>query len=248
MSDPLVFDLTDNMLIPRSYLFRIRLILNDGGLCVVPSDTCYALVGIPMLKGVGDAIRAVLDRDKTPISVTFGTQKLAERFVVFNRANLQVIDDYAPGPLTIVAALRPDLPDVHAQRLNEALKNPKREIGLRFPDSPTEVQLSSELERPLTTTAILYRNGQPVRSFDDAVDIVTEGAKRGGVTRSICAIRRRDARFAGELSTVVEADVRPGSLGSTYRVYREGDVSERQIRRSLSGLDRYIVRSLDEWD
>lgn len=247
MGDPLVFDLTDNMLIPRSHLFRIRHILNDGGLCVVPSDTCYALAGIPMLKGVGDDIRAVLHRDNTPISVTFGTQKLAERFVVFNRANLQVIDDYAPGPLTIVAALRADISDVHAKRLNDALKNPKREIGVRFPDSPTEVQLSSELERPITTTAIVYRNQQPVRNFDDAVDIVADGAHRSGVLRTICAIRRSRAQFTGELSTVVEADVLPGSAGTAYQVYREGDVSERQIRRSLSGLDRYLVRGMDEW-
>ncbi len=248
MSDPLVFDLTDNMLIPRSHLFHIRHVLNDGGLCVVPSDTCYALAGIPMLKGLGDDVRAILDRDQTPISVTFGTQRLAERFVVFNRANLAIIDDYAPGPLTIVAALRSDISDVHAKLLNDALKNPKREIGVRFPDSPTEVQLSSELERPITTTAILYRNKQPVRNFDDAVDIVSEGAKRSGVQRAICAIRRKRAKFAGELSTVVETDIRPGSPGSTYRIYREGDVSERQIRRSLSGLDRYIVRSMDDWE
>jgi len=248
MSGPPVFNLTDNMLIPRSYLFEVRRILNSGGLCVVPSDTCYALVGIPMLKGVGDAIRAILDKGSTPISVTFGTQKLAERFVEFNRANLKIIDDYSPGPLTIVAALRADVSDQHAKLLNEALMNPKREIGVRFPDSPAELQLSSELERPLTTTAIMYRNGLPVRSFDDALDIVLEGAARHGLDRGICAIRRKEAKFVGELSTVVEAEVNSFDGGSKYIIHREGDVSERRIRRSLAGLDRYIIRGIDEWE
>lgn len=110
--------LPTNMLIPRSYLFRIRHILNDGGLCVVPVRHLLCAGRDPNAQGCGGRHQGRLNRDTTPISVTFGTQKLAERFVVFNRANLQVIDDYAPGPLTIVAALRSDISDFHAKLLN----------------------------------------------------------------------------------------------------------------------------------
>jgi L-threonylcarbamoyladenylate synthase len=247
MTHPLIFDLTDSMLIPRAYLFRIRSSLNQGGLCVVPSDTCYVLAGIPVLRNVCRDINSILLRGRQPISVTFGTQNLAERFVEFNRANLQLIDDFTPGPVTIVAPLRADLPDVLARALNDALENPKREIAVRFPDSPAEVQLSSELERPITTTAITYRHGRPVKSFDDALGIVRQGVSNSGINREISAIRHRLSKFSGALSTVVEAERLSGIRGNRYHIFRDGEISERQIRASLATLDRYIVR-YTEWD
>ena len=247
MNQPLVVKLTKGMLIPRAYLHRIRQSLYHGGLCLTPSDTCYVLAGIPALRNLCDDINAILKRDRLPISVTFGTQGLAERFVQFNRANIQLIDEFTPGPVTIVAPLRADLPDSLARALNGALNNPKREIAVRFPDSPAEVQLSSELERPLTTTAILYRNHVPVKSFDDAFDIVMEGRARSGINREICAIRQGQGNFSGDLSTVVEAGRLSGARGSNYQIFREGEVSEKRIRKSLAALDRYVLRNDDEW-
>ncbi|MEU8006860.1 Sua5/YciO/YrdC/YwlC family protein [Catellatospora sp. NPDC049111] len=248
MDKPVIFDLTGSMLIPRAFLYRIRTGLNRGGLCIMPSDTCYALVGIPVLRGVCDDINLILDRGREPISATFGTQRLAERFVNFNTAALHIIDEFAPGPITIVAPLKAGLPQELASALNGALNNPKREIAVRFPDSPAEVQLSSELERPLTTTAIYYRDKTPVRSFGDAVDIVYEGATAAGIERELYAVRRRRGKFLLNLSTVLEIDAPTTARGTRYTIFREGEVTEHQVRRKLAALDRYFVRRGDEWE
>jgi tRNA A37 threonylcarbamoyladenosine synthetase subunit TsaC/SUA5/YrdC len=235
------------MLLSHSHLFEIRRCLHQGGLCIIPSDTCYILSGIPMMRGVGRDIRIILGREGQALSVTFGSQVMAERFIEFNRAALQVMDDFTPGPATIVLPLRSDLPHEVAARLNEALNSPKREIAIRFPDSAVELQVSSELERPITTTAIRYRDDSPVKNFDDAVDIVAHGIAKHEIKRELCAVRRRFNQAASGLSTVVEPSVHAGRGGSKYTIHREGEISEQQIRRSLAGLDRYILRDLDEW-
>jgi L-threonylcarbamoyladenylate synthase len=243
-----MYALTDGFLIPRAFLFEIRSHLNRGGLCITPSDTCYGLVGIPILRDVCSDISLILNRGREPMSVVFGTQHLAERFVVFTRANLQLIDEFTPGPLTIIAPIRSDAPDGQIRPLLLGLnKDPAdRNLGVRFPDSPPEVQLSTELERPLTTTAILYRDRSPVRNFDDAVEIVIEGMERNGIDRQLCAIRRPGRIGSGALSTVVETTGgSPRAIG--YSIIREGAISEDRIRSALSGLDRYVLRDVDEW-
>lgn len=247
MTKPKVFDLTGGMLLSHAHLFEIRRCLNRGGLCILPSDTCYSLSGIPMVRGIGRDIRAILEREGQPLSVTFGIQGMAERFVQLSRAALQIIDDFTPGPVTIVVPLRIDLPNELAGALNEALMNPKREIAIRFPDSPVELQLSSELERPITTTAIRYRNGDPVRSFGDAVDIVLDGISNHEIRRELHAVKLRTNQFLSGLSTVVEPRSNSDWGGVSYTIYRAGELSEGQIRKSLSALDRYIVRDINEW-
>ena len=238
--------LSDTLLVPRAYLFRLRNHLNRGGLCVVPSDTSYALAGIPVIRDVCRDINKILNKGDQAVPVTFGTQILAERFVEFSRANLQLIDEFTPGPITIVAPLRSDLPRHQVEALLRALNKTGNSIGIRFPDSPPEVQISSELERPITTSAILYRDGTPVRNFTDAFDIVEEAASRHGIARSGYGIRRPATIAEGGLSTVVETTSSNPRVNS-YSIVRQGAVSEKQIRHALAALDRYVARDVEEW-
>ena len=243
---PTVITLSDTLLVPRAYLFQLRGHLNRGGLCVVPSDTCYALAGIPVIRGVGRDINKILDKGNQHIPVSFGTQNLAERFVEFSRENLQLIDEFTPGPLTLVVPLRRDLPEHQVDALMLALNGDNRSIGIRFPGSPPEIQISSELERPITTSAIFYRDGTPVRNFADALDIVQEAIERHGIDRSTYGIRRRAAIKSGGLSTVVETS--PAlSRRKGFAIIRPGEVSEKQIRSALAALDRYVARDVEEW-
>jgi L-threonylcarbamoyladenylate synthase len=243
--DITVFPLSTDGFLDRSVMYGIMRSLKRGALTIVPSDTTYSLCGIPFLRGVCDDIDLILSRDGRAISLAFGTQALAERYVVFNRGHLRLIDEFTPGPLTVVAPMRKDLGDAQRKALSAALRT-ENELGVRFPKSWSEIQLSCELERPLTTAAILYRNGAPVKNFDDAVDIISEGRALGAVDREILAIRRRRLIAGGELSSVVTAlppDVEPGRIV----MIREGALSEADIRKAVKPLDRYVARDFDEW-
>jgi tRNA A37 threonylcarbamoyladenosine synthetase subunit TsaC/SUA5/YrdC len=247
MTEPYVCKLTKSSLIPHSSLTRIANSLMLGGLCIVPSDTCYVLASIPFIRHVCRDINLILERGNQPISVTFGTQRFAERFVEFSHPSLQLLEDLTPGAITIVSPLKLNLPDELANMLNGALNNPKREIAIRFPDSPSEVQLSNELERPLTTTAIYYPDKRPVKDFEDAVTIVLRGVARCEIEREIAGVQRHRRTFDSDLSTVLEAAMAYDARGVHYTIFREGEVSEKKVRNSLQAVNRRTFRRTDEW-
>jgi tRNA A37 threonylcarbamoyladenosine synthetase subunit TsaC/SUA5/YrdC len=242
-----IVDLTNGFLIPTSHLYRIIRSLNQGGLCILPSDTCYALAGMPMLGRVCDDVNRILNKGTQPLLVTFGKQTHAEAWVNFRAADLQLINDFTPGPLTVIASFRDDIPGQLVQALTQALNRPIPTLGVRFPDSPAELQLSGELERPLTTSAVLYEDGRAVRDFDDAIEIVAAAMERLQIKRELMGIRQRRRRFAGNLSTVMQTQAL-GTRDSEYLIYRHGEISEKRIRDSLKALDRRFTRGeVGEW-
>lgn len=241
-----VVALSDDGFIERSQIFAIRKHLEAGGLCIVPSDTSYALVGLPFIRGVTADINTLLDKGSQQVPLTFGTQPLAERFVIFDRAHLQLIDTFTPGPITIVATIRKDLPPPMKREAIAKVLNTVDTVGVRFPRSVVENQISAELERPLTTSAILYRDHSPVKNFVDALDIVTDAMETTGIERSLIGIRRKSNIRQGSLSTVV-IPVSPSENSDRFILAREGEVPEDKIRSALKALDRYVARDFEDW-
>jgi tRNA A37 threonylcarbamoyladenosine synthetase subunit TsaC/SUA5/YrdC len=239
-----LFTLSEDGFIERAFIYRIRRHLEHGGLCILPSDTSYALVGIPFIRGVTATINQILDKGKQAVPLTFATQSLAERFVVFDRNHLQLLDEFTPGPITIVAPLKKNLPPpVNTELINEIL-NTSGTVGVRFPRSIPESQISAELERPLTTSAILYRDSSPVKNFADALDIVNEGLHNSDSEAKILGVRRRASLKKGLLSTVVTPS---RTETERFSIHREGAIPEDKIRASLSALDRYVLRDFEDW-
>jgi tRNA A37 threonylcarbamoyladenosine synthetase subunit TsaC/SUA5/YrdC len=241
-----VISLSEDGYIERAQVYRIRKHLESGGLCILPSDTSYALVGLPFIRGVTADINSLLDKGMQQVPLTFGTQPMAERFVIFDRAHLQLIDTFTPGPITIVATIRKDLPPPMKREAIAKVLNTVDTVGVRFPRSIVENQLSSELERPLTTSAILYRDHSPVKNFVDALDIVEEAVEQNSVERAIIGIRRRSNIRQGNLSTVV-IPVPASENPDRFILAREGELPEDKIRSALKALDRYVARDYEDW-
>ncbi|MFD3406249.1 L-threonylcarbamoyladenylate synthase [Kribbella sp. NPDC058693] len=242
-----VFRLHTSGLLRHGDVFHTIETLKTGGLCVVPSDTSYALAGAPMVRGVCRDVNLILSKGDQKIPLAFGTQVMAERYVSFNRRALHLIDQETPGPITIVAPMSTRLSVERRQALSRAL-NTNNEIGVRFSESIIESRLSSEIDMPLTTSAILYSNGTAVKNFDDAVEIVQEGMDNREIHRELVAIRRGSLIRAGELSTVVEPRpmLRTGD-GPSLVIHREGSISEQKLLRSVRALERYSLRDVSEW-
>jgi tRNA A37 threonylcarbamoyladenosine synthetase subunit TsaC/SUA5/YrdC len=231
----------------RGDIFRAMQALRAGGLCIVPSDTCYALAGLPTIRDVCGDVNVILSKGSQKIPLTFGTQVMAERYVAFNRRALQLIDEFTPGPITVVAPMSPRLSADRRLALSQAL-NTQNEIGVRFTESTVEMQLSCEIDLPLTTSAILYSNDAPVKNFDDAVGIVQDGMDRHDIHRRAIAVRRGSVIRNGELSTVVEPNlINRSSDQPSLVIHREGSISEQKLLRSIRALDRYSLRDISEW-
>lgn len=217
-------------------MHEVRGALNKGGLAIVPSDTCYALAGIPFVRGVPGLIDSVLCRGFEKISLGFGSLAMAERFTTFGWMEYRLADEFLPGPLTIVAPIRPDVPN---RAVVAELLHTSGTVGVRVTQSRVERQISNELQAPLTTSAIM-RSGLSVKHYEDAVETVQRGLD--GVDLSdrvpLVAIRHPDVR-EGDRSTVVER-----SGPRCLVVHRDGAVDERKLRRVVRS---YTPRDVEDW-
>lgn len=230
---------------------KIRTTLNSGGICIVPSDTCYAVAVKPLWAGATELVDRVLDRNHTKISLSFGSQAMIERFVDLGIPEYRILDSLKRSqPVTIVAPISETLSPETRASLPRAVFSENGSLGVRLSGSIIERFLSNELDTPLTTAAINYPDGNPVRDFHDAVEIVSASLVRNSshLLRntsqkqfSVAAIRHPSVPMRA-LSTVVGIS---HSLDVTgVIIYRQGDVN-RRLLENLAGTMTF--RDVSEW-
>jgi len=212
----------------------IRFCLDHGGFVVLPSDTGYSLACLPFRQDTITKLRAMLGHPNTSIPLSFGSYAMAARYVAIATENDRIVDHHAPGPLTIVCPMRPDMAPEHAAALASALHT-EGTIGVRFPDSAVERQISIECDRPITTCAIRSADGEIVRSFDDALSIVRQSVEELGVECFLAAVNTRVIKYPMQ-STVATADPHLVSTPSVVKVYRHGAIEAQDLQNSVKQL------------
>lgn len=225
-------------------IHQIRTTLNSGGICIVPSDTCYAVAVRPLRAGATELVDRVLDRNHTKISLNFGSQPMLERFVDLGIPEYRILDSLKRSqPVTIVAPISEALSPETKASLPRAVFSENGSLGVRLSGSIVERFLSNELDTPLTTAAINHPDGSPVRDFHDAVDIVSASLVRNSSQKyfSVAAIRHPSIPMRA-LSTVV--GISRSLDGTGVIIYRQGDVN-RRVLENLAGT--MTLRDASEW-
>lgn len=221
------------------HLREVCYVLKNGGLCILPSDTCYSVAALPLQREVMDSVAQLLPaKSKDPIPLAFGSLAMVERYVELSSEDHRAIDKFCPGPITLVCPIR----SITEKHILQDMLHTQGTIGVRIPDSPVERQISSELERPITTCAIRDDDGVAVKDFDEAVDIIRmrlEGAK---TEPTLMAIKMMRVKYATH-STVVSVHA---ELASPYmiKVYRPGVIDPEEIRDTVR---QYSFRDVEEW-
>jgi len=230
-------------MLPPGEIHQIRRALTAGGLCILPSDTCYALAGNPLIAGVPALVNSVLDRHEEKISLSFGSQPMVERYVDLGYREHRLLDAADKStPITLVAAVSTDLPDQVRRALPAALYT-TGELGIRLSQSWIERQVSSELDVPVTSAAIYYADGQPVRSFDDAITIVISGLLRAQNDETpLVAVRHPPVNSKGVSSVVGYKRDEDGR--NVLVVFREGAVESRRVIEIAGKLS---ARDVEDW-
>ncbi len=151
-------------------LTRLRELLGNGGVAVVPCDTIYGIVGIA--PDTEARIRAIKGRgEDKPFLQLVADSAGASRFASPAPPRLA---KYWPGPLTVI------LP-AHIGGT----------IALRVPSSEFLRGLIQSIGRPLYSTSVnragqasLWRIGEIVEAFESAVDLVLDAGDLPGATPS----------------------------------------------------------------
>lgn len=156
-------------------------IVRDGGLIVVPTDSCYALGCHLGDKAAMDRIRQIRQVDERH-HLTLMCRDLSEIALYARVDNVQyrLLKATTPGSYTFILEGTKELP--------RRLLHPKRKtIGLRVPSHPVAMALLEELNEPLLTSTLLLpgdeepmTEGWEIRDrLEDEVDLILDGGHCG---------------------------------------------------------------------
>lgn len=156
-------------------------VLRDGGLIVIPTDSCYALACHVGDKDAMDRIREIRRVDERH-HLTLMCRDLSEiaQYARVDNVQYRLLKAATPGSYTFILEGTKELP--------RRLLHPKRKtIGLRVPSHPVAMALLEELNEPLLTSTLLLpgddeplTEGWEIRDrLEGEVDLILDGGHCG---------------------------------------------------------------------
>jgi len=151
-------------------------ILRDGGLGVIPTDTCYMFVTpVDSRKGVERiyTIKEVESYKRKPLTLLckdisqISTYTTATNF----KSTFKMLKALLPGPYTFIFPATNDLPRVILEHKNRSAKTWKRrQIGVRIPSDDICREVIQELGKPLLCAGV-PRNDDSYSAATQAQDM-----------------------------------------------------------------------------
>ena len=167
---------------PQKRLIRRAVdIIDQGGLIVYPTDSCYALGCHIGDKSAMQRIRQIRNVDEKH-NFTLVCRDLSElsNYAIVDNSSYRLMKRCTPGPYTFLLKATHEVP--------RRLQTPKRKtIGLRVPDNAIALELCEELEQPLmSSTLILPNDNVPLSDplemrecLENLVDLIIDGGYCG---------------------------------------------------------------------
>jgi len=184
-------------------------ILTGNGIVMAPTETKYGLLTRIDSPGLVKRVYDIKNRPLSmPTAIFVRSFDEINKFGIVNAAAQKIAERYLPGPMTLVVKARSDYP-------TPIVINGK--IGLRFSSSEIIKQLLAQADFNLTaTSANISGKNEPgnieeaKKQFGDNVNLYLDAGPLNGPS-----------------STVVDCS------GETYKILREGAISNEDINKSL---------------
>jgi L-threonylcarbamoyladenylate synthase len=180
--------------------------IREGGLVVYPTETVYGLGADARSPAAVERVFEAKGRPRSnPLSMAVPDVESAGRYVELTERERRFMREFLPGPVTVVVAAVPDIPD--------ALTAGRDRVGVRIPDH--EVALSL-LERvapvPITATSANHSGEPSVRrvaeldpAIREAAAVVLDGDETGGTESTVVDVERGEIHRRGALAGRIEA-------------------------------------------
>ena len=186
--------------------------LKRGHVIVFPTETLYGLGADALNEAAVEKVFQLKGRDShNPIPVLVANQGMLETLVAKVPTSAQrLIDQYWPGPLTLVLPGRMNIP--------KYLCNASGGVGVRISSQPIATLLVNGLGRPLTATSANPSGKEPARTLQQTKNYFTNRVVifvEGGTLTSKSG------------STVVEV------MEDSIRIIREGEINAYELRQVL---------------
>ncbi|RZN82336.1 MAG: hypothetical protein EVB11_08950 [Winogradskyella sp.] len=226
--------------ISYQHLGEIKYVLENGGIVILPSDTCYTLASLPFnIDSLGRIANIEPHSIKNEIPLSFSGRKMLEKYCTPNEKEMRAIDKFCPGPLTLVCKMKKEMID---KKLNLLIHTDKT-IGVRIPDSVIERQISEYLNSPITTCALRDYEGKIIQNYDNVVSTVRDRIKNVIHKYTILAIEVPYFIYK-ENSSVIS--FQPNIDGAyEIKVFREGMIDVKKIKREASKFTWSDIKKFD---
>ena len=228
-------DLTRNGSLSTRHLDEVSQLLADGGLVLLPSDTCYSLSGSVRSGEVANRVNFALRRNVSdPISVSAANVKDATFYLEDSPVASALFDHFTPGPITVVAQASASIRK-QTQLIEMTIKSQDGTIGMRIPDSVIERDLCAMVRNGLLTTTAVRQAADTlaqntIREFDRAFNLVAKGMAR---LKTVPWAAIEGDAFRATHSTVVRIEPR-----GNITILREGDIAKAKIEAVVAALPR----------
>jgi L-threonylcarbamoyladenylate synthase len=147
-------------------------VLENGGVIIHPTDTCYGLACSMFSKKGIEKLYALKGMPLTkPISILVSSEEMARNYGEFNRLADMLAEKYWPGPLTAIVRKSSKVPIF----FNASTPT----IGIRFPEHETTIDLIEQLGHPILTTSANEVGGKEPY-ISDEIDLEADFLLDGG--------------------------------------------------------------------
>lgn len=162
-------------------------IISNGGLVIMPTDTIYGILGDATNEKAIKKVFDVKNRDNKPLLILVNGIDMLKRYVVdINDLENKLIDQYWPGPLTII---------FKKKNINDLLTCGKDTVGIRYPNDDRLLELITKLDRPIFSTSVnisgevnVVRLDDVQQSILDSVDYVIDEGECNNSSSTIVVV------------------------------------------------------------
>ena len=156
---------------------QVSTALSNKQVLAFPTETFYGLGGNAFSKSVVDRVYRIKERPRTKPLLLLITSQWLPRLCQWSDSRINdLIDEYWPGPLTLILAANPELP--------EHLQNTTGTLAVRYTSSPVAQRLIELADCPLIGTSANLTGmkecstvKQVAKQLKNKLDLIIDGGK-----------------------------------------------------------------------
>lgn len=148
--------------------------IKEGEICIIPTDTRYAIVGNALDQKVVERICRIkgINPEKTNLSILCSDISMAAEYAKIDNKAFRLLKTYTPGPFTWLFRTVSTLPRAFRGR---------KTVGVRIPDNKLCTELVETLGAPLISTSIEHVDSDYTinpdliaETYENKVDLMVE--------------------------------------------------------------------------
>lgn len=140
--------------------------LNNGGLVIYPTETCYGIGALcTSERGVNKLIRYKRRPKGKAISVAVTDRKMAEEYVDINSTADNLYKNFLPGPITVVSKSK--------HIANKLLESETGTLGIRISNHVIPRQIIKSIGKGITATSANVSGGKVPYQINDVLNNIS---------------------------------------------------------------------------